>query len=385
MPPPNLLDGATPPGAESPRADRPRPVHDYVPFIRLLLRNRGKNAGRNTILIRMQHNTAVIVLGMHRSGTSALAGMLDILGVQFGKSLLPPAVDNPRGFWEHEAIVDLNDRILAALGSSWDDVRPMPDSWWTDERVTPIRAEIVRILRQDFGSVRLWGLKDPRICKLLPLWYDILDQLGCQACFVLIHRHPLEVAQSLKRRDGFDARKSGLLWLEHNLLSEKWTRGRSRIFASYDQVLGQPEAVSVKISKMIGQSAGVPAPHRVDAVRDFLAPGLRHHQSDSGNWGAEFGGYRSLIEKAYHELLTRCRDDTPGEDRDFDRLSQDYKSITSKFDPTLTAHIEDLTRRIGELRENIERITSSKSWKITEPLRGAKRLMFGTGKGAIPK
>lgn len=92
-----------------------------------------------------------------------------------------------------------------------------------------------------------------------------------------------------------------------------------------------------------------------------------------------------MIEKAYHELLTRCRDDTPGEDRDFDRLSQDYKSITSKFDPTLTAHIEDLTRRIGELRENIERITSSKSWKITEPLRGAKRLMFGTGKGAIPK
>ncbi len=92
-----------------------------------------------------------------------------------------------------------------------------------------------------------------------------------------------------------------------------------------------------------------------------------------------------MIEKAYHVLLTRCRDDTPSEDQDFDRLSQDYRSITSKFDPTLTAHIEDLALRIGGLRDEIERITSSKSWKITEPLRGAKRLMVGTGKGAIPK
>ena len=333
----------------------------------------------------MQNNTAVVVLGMHRSGTSALAGMLSTLGVPFGKSLLAPSTDNPKGFWEHEEIVDLNDRILAALGSSWDDVRPLPKFWWTDQRVTPFRTQIVRVLRRDFASVRLWGIKDPRICRLVPLWCDILDELGCRACFVLIHRHPLEVAQSLRRRDGFDAIKSGLLWLEHNLLAEKWTRGRSRYFTSYDQILGQPEAISVKISKMIGQSVEVPDQHRMDAVRDFLAPGLRHHRSYPESWGAEFGGYRSLIENAYHVLLTRCRDDTPGEDQDFDRLSRNYQSITSKFDPTLTAHIEDLALRICELRDDIERITSSKSWKITEPLRGAKRLLVGTGKGAIPK
>ncbi len=339
----------------------------------------------NIVLIRMQNSTAVVVLGMHRSGTSALAGMLAIMGVQFGKSLLPPNADNPKGFWEHEGVVDLNDRILAALGSSWDDVRPLPDCWWTDERVTPFSAEIVRVLRREFGSARLWGIKEPRISRLLPLWCDILDELGCHACFVLIHRHPLEVAHSLTRRDGFDVRKSGLLWLEHNLISEKWSRGRSRLFVSYEQILGQPEAISVKISKMIGQSTEVPAPLRMDMVHDFLAPGLRHHQSDPENWGAEFGRYRSLIETAYYELQTRCRNDAPGENRDFDRLSQDYQSITSNFDPALTAHIEDLTLRIGGLCDDIERITSSKSWKLTEPLRGAKRLMSGTGKGTIPK
>ncbi len=334
----------------------------------------------------MQNTTAVVVLGMHRSGTSALAGMLSMLGIDFGPCLLAAdAEQNPKGFWEHVEILDIHERLLGNLGSSWDDVRPLPASWWTDERVAPFRADIIRVLRRDFATARLWGIKEPRICRLVPLWCDIFDELGCHACFVLIHRHPLEVASSLRQRHGFEVRKSGSLWLEHNLLTEKWTRGRSRLFASYDQILGQPEAVFVKISKIIGQSSGVPAQHQMDMVRDFLAPGLRHHQSDPENWGAEFGEYQSLIERAYQVLLARCRDDTPIEDQDFDRLFQAYQSITSRFDPTLTAHIGDLSLRIGGLRDEIERITSSKSWKITEPLRGAQRLLVGIGKGAIRK
>ncbi len=74
----------------------------------------------------MRYNTAVIVLGMHRSGTSALAGMLSMLSVQFGDSLMAPQADNSKGFWEHQDIVGLNDRILAAFDSSRDDVRPIP-------------------------------------------------------------------------------------------------------------------------------------------------------------------------------------------------------------------------------------------------------------------
>jgi len=328
----------------------------------------------------MHNSKAVIVLGMHRSGTSALAGMLSLLGIQFGRSLFPPQADNPRGYWEHREIVDLDDRMLMALGSSWDDMRPPPQSWWTDERASPFRAEIIRVLRRDFATAQTWGIKDPRLCRLVPLWCDMLDELGCHVCFILIHRHPLEVAHSLKRRDGFDVRKSGLLWVEHNLLSEKWTRGRPRLFASYDQILEQPDDMSVKISKMIDQSAGVPAKRQLDAVRGFLSAGLRHHESVPENWGAEFGEYQPLMEKAYSALLTKCRDDTPSEDQEFDRLFQDYTSITSRFDPIVTAHIDDLAFRIGELRGEIERITSSKVWKMTKPLRRAKRLKVGIRK-----
>ena len=149
----------------------------------------------------MQQNTAVIVLGMHRSGTSALAGMLDILGVQFGKSLLAPSADNPKGFWEHLEILDIHERLLAFLGSSWDDPRPLPASWWTDDQIQPFRADIVRVLRRDFERVPVWGLKEPRTCRLIPLWRNILRELGCRTCFVLIYRHPVESAERPNSRE----------------------------------------------------------------------------------------------------------------------------------------------------------------------------------------
>jgi hypothetical protein len=328
----------------------------------------------------MLNNTAVIVLGMHRSGTSALAGMLSMLGIQFGKSLFPPRADNPKGFWEHREIVDLNDRLLMALGSTWDDIRLPPSSWWCDEGLLPFRAQISQTLRRDFTTARLWGIKDPRLCRLVPLWSDLLDQLGCRICFILIHRHPLEVAHSLRRRDGFDVRKSGLLWLQHNLLSEMWTRGQPRLFVSYDQILEHPDAMSVKISDLISQPAELLAPQQMDAVRGFLSADLRHNHSVPENWGTEFGEYQPLLEKAYKLLSTKCRVDTPGDYDEFDRLLQGYKSITSRLDPAVAAHMDDLALRISELRGEIDRITSSRVWKMAKPLRGAKKLSAGVKK-----
>ena len=73
----------------------------------------------------------VVVLGMHRSGTSALAGILGLLGVHLGSKLLnAPAEENAKGFCEHTGILDLQQTILLTLGSNWDDTRPLPAYWW---------------------------------------------------------------------------------------------------------------------------------------------------------------------------------------------------------------------------------------------------------------
>src|ERR1700722_9316263 len=71
-------------------------------------------------------STALIVLGMHRSGTSALTGVLHHLGVALGERLMPTSPDNPRGYWEHNDIVDVDHRLMATFGRTWDDIRSLP-------------------------------------------------------------------------------------------------------------------------------------------------------------------------------------------------------------------------------------------------------------------
>src|ERR1700677_613707 len=74
-------------------------------------------------------STALVVLGMHRSGTSALTGMLHHLGVVLGEHLMPATADNPRGYWEHADIVKAHERLMAALGWGWDDIRSLPSGF----------------------------------------------------------------------------------------------------------------------------------------------------------------------------------------------------------------------------------------------------------------
>src|ERR1051325_5156798 len=111
---------------------------------------------------------AVCILGMHRSGTSALAGVLNRLGVGLGDQPMPTGFDNVRGFWEHIELVGVHQQLLAALGSDWDDPLPLAEDWWRTPTVLPFRQQIAEIVRRDFANAPLWGIKDPRLCRLWP-------------------------------------------------------------------------------------------------------------------------------------------------------------------------------------------------------------------------
>ena len=100
-------------------------------------------------------STAVIVLGMHRSGTSALAGILHHLGVELGDRLMQASPDNPRGYWEHRDIVAVNHKLMAELGWSWDDIRPLPARWEDSEAALDATRDATAILARDFAETRL--------------------------------------------------------------------------------------------------------------------------------------------------------------------------------------------------------------------------------------
>src|SRR5581483_5443085 len=94
-----------------------------------------------------------------------------------------------------------------------------------------------QILRSEYGDSTLFVVKDPRLCRLIPLWLAALERYGARPSFVITTRNPLEVAGSLRARNGFSATKSYLLWLRHLLDAERDSRGFPRVFTSYEQLL----------------------------------------------------------------------------------------------------------------------------------------------------
>jgi len=144
----------------------------------------------------------IVVLGMHRSGTSMLAGMLARMGVDFGDDLLPPIEGvNDKGFWEHRRLVELNEWFLSRLGRSWYSPEPLPAGWQCGKDAQLYTKQALSFIKSAFGNSEVFGLKDPRLCLFLPLWQQIFNQLGVAPQYLVISRSPLEIAMSLYRRD----------------------------------------------------------------------------------------------------------------------------------------------------------------------------------------
>lgn len=218
----------------------------------------------------------LFLLGMHRSGTSAVAGVLRLLGVDPGGPLLNATADNPRGYFEHTRLVSINERILESLGLYWDATVPLPQGWLDDARVQALRREAVTWLSEEFEGVGLFQLKDPRLCRLLPFWKAVAAELGRVPRALLVIRAPGEIARSLEARDRFPDAKGLLLWCWHWLEAERESRGMGRAFVSYDALLEDPESTLARVFSQLGISARERHEDKRSLVSAFLDPALRH-------------------------------------------------------------------------------------------------------------
>lgn len=180
---------------------------------------------------------AFCILGMHRSGTSALAGVLKHFGADVPSRMMKPTEDNPAGYFESTPVMQLNERILASAGTSWDDWSRIPEGWFKGPRAGALKAEARDVLEAEFGASPLFVLKDPRICRLWPFWRDVLTDMGVTPLPIIMLRRAEEVAQSLARRDKLPPTVGRLVWLRHQVDAEEYTRGSARVVTSYDQLL----------------------------------------------------------------------------------------------------------------------------------------------------
>ncbi|MCE9629808.1 MAG: glycosyltransferase [Planctomycetia bacterium] len=189
---------------------------------------------------------ALLVLGMHRSGTSALTRVLGLMGAALPHEPMPPTADNPQGYWESRRIARLNNRLLESAGTSWSDDAAISPEWFADPGRGGDREEAVALLAEEFAAAPAIVLKDPRICRLVPFWKAVLDAAGLETRAVLALRDPLEVARSLAARDADpafrpaaipDLARGLLLWLRSVLDAEWHTRELTRHVIDYADLL----------------------------------------------------------------------------------------------------------------------------------------------------
>ena len=282
---------------------------------------------------RSVETTAILIAGMHRSGTSALVRVLNLLGVDLPTELYPARPDNPLGYWEPVAVVEAHEKFLAAIGSSFDDVSSLPAAALRGEDARGLEDRLVQILEDEFEGMRQFVVKDPRLCRVVPIWIAALTRFGAAPRFVLTVRNPLEVAASLKVRNEYSTTKSLLLWLRHMLEAEWHSRGFPRSIVSFDQLLRDWQGTVDRI----GHDLGVSWPRRSHAahaeIEQFLSPGSRHHSFELDELRAR-ADIVDWVKTAYEVFAAAAAGDRI-EENVLDTLRGELDRADSAFGPLL--------------------------------------------------
>ena len=252
----------------------------------------------------------VLVLGMHRSGTSSVAGVLSKLGAASPKSLMVGDRSNPRGYFESNILTELNNQILASAGSQWDDWRAFNPGWAQSPAAAEFRQRAKEQFAAEFRGASLSVLKDPRICRFAPFWLDVFHDVGAKPHVVIPIRSPLDVARSLSVDRGYvrglPITHGVLLWLRHVLDAERDTRSIPRSTFAWRDLRADWRSVSEKIAR----ETDLPWPRLSDRaaaeVDRFLSRDLVHHETDEQEL-ALHSEVNAWALRAYEALLELSR------------------------------------------------------------------------------
>ena len=226
---------------------------------------------------RETDRVALLVIGAHRSGTSALTRVLSLLGCSLPRHVMEANSSNPAGHWEPQALVDLNNQILEAAGSAWNDLQRLNPGWEKSPARAGFMRKAGRILQAEFEETSFFVIKDPRICRIAPFWLDVLRENGIDPRVIIPVRNPLEVAASLHKRDGMDPSVGYLVWLRHVLDAERGTRGEQRVFTTFGELLSNWNEVTTRIAEGLDISWPRYSPRVVSEIDAFLDRRLRNH------------------------------------------------------------------------------------------------------------
>lgn len=212
------------------------------------------------------------VIGMHRSGTSAVAGTLSRLGVDFGSQLMPSSPDNPKGYYEAMPVVRAHDRLLRVNGRSWCH-QPvlLPVNFITQEATFAVKK-----LDTWYASIedsRLPGVKDPRMCVMLPLWQRFADYSYVELVPLIVRRDPDAIARSLVYRECWDKTRAHRLMDNYYDGISEWANLPDAVELNFADLLSDPEGALADTDIELPDCSD----SSWEEVDDFLDLELVHH------------------------------------------------------------------------------------------------------------
>lgn len=300
--------------------------------------------------MRDAQRTAIVVAGMHRSGTSVTTRIANLLGAELARELIPAGIGNERGHWESRAVQDLHNRLLATLGSDLYSPVNFPVDWFGSADARQWTARIRTLLDDEYPRSTLFVLKDPRIALFLPLWSEAMREAGIAPRFVLPFRHPHAVATSLQKREhrldsgnALPHAQGVAAWLRYVLAAEKFSRSETRTFVAFDAMLADWRGEFARM----GQQLRIDWPNvqRAQAeIDDFLDAAARDPLTDRpANAPAETceDVYASLV-----QAVAQPQKVFPA----FDAAAQAVATAERLFGP----HILAREGVFGELRERAD-------------------------------
>ena len=355
----------------------------------------------------------LFVLGMHRSGTSVLTRLLNMMGAYFAPEGVSTRanVENPKGFWERRDIRNLNDELLSSSGYDWDKVANFSLDNLSKADVEKYQKEISKIILE-LDAHRPWVVKEPRLCLLFQLWKNLLEIPVC----IHVYRNPLEVAKSLEVRNRIPLIAGLGLWEIYNIHALSATTGLPRLLISYSDIIENPKAVVYKLCEDLEYNGvtGIRIPSDIE-INAFVSKELRHHHFDDkmlegfanqdqmrlysafegreifsgkGKYNLSLDGKNAIdyYEKnqwKFRAKLSDLRDKQIVTVKRYKELNAKYEKIlilNSKLQKTLECSNQNLQKTIkwiDELLNAISRIRNSKAWRYGRIFIGTfKRLLL---------
>jgi hypothetical protein len=377
--------------------------------------------------VEESNDRLIVVLGMHRSGTSAITRALKVLGVELGDRLMPAAEDdNDTGYWEDVDFNALNIEMLCAVGKDWFYTSPVTqaDLEILDKQGYFVKAE--KLLKEKLKDRKLFGLKDPRMAQLLAFWMKTFAKCDINVNYVLAIRHPLSVSKSLEKRAWQGRERIFLLWLNYVVGSLSLTGNTSRVIVDYDHLMRDSEHELERMAHSLNLS--VDKKELVYYQSEFLNHNLQHSEyqpqdcgldsdcpalaaeiylklqaviSESGcaddatfqqqvmQWAGEFdrlGPMLAHIDRALVESIQAAirQREKESENSELRKKNAELNELTMLLrDQAVESHgklselaeqNEHRCRDIDALATQVTEIHSSTSWRITAPIRLVKKV-----------